>query len=144
MKMLSCTTMRPTRQCKPGTVSAGGVASKRAVVRLVRAQASDSAEASPTPAADICSTCGVDRSKMPGGCDGQGRVIGGMGALPGFGWWPIKAYKPCPALYEAGLEYTRKGQMTNDVLFGGVSLGPQGAQSLEEIKKTADKGIRIK
>ena len=30
-----------------------------------------------------------------------------MGALPGFGWWPIKAYKPCPALNEAGLEYTR-------------------------------------
>lgn len=80
---------------------------------------------------------------MPGGCDGQGRVIGGMGALPGFGWWPIKAYKPCPALNEAGLEYTRKGQGTNEVLFGGVSLGPQGAQSLEEIKKQADKGIKV-
>lgn len=47
--------------------------------------------------------CGVPR------CDGQGRVIGGMGALPGFGWWPIKAYKPCQALNEAGLEYTRYG-----------------------------------
>ena len=40
-------------------------------------------------------------------CDGEGRVVGGMGALPGFGWWPIKAYKPCSALYEAGLEYER-------------------------------------
>lgn len=37
----------------------------------------------------------------------EGRVVGGMGALPGFGWWPIKAYKPCPALFEAGLEYER-------------------------------------
>lgn len=29
------------------------------------------------------------------------------------------------------------------MLFGGVSLGPQGAQSLEEIKKQADKGIKV-
>eukprot|EP00198_Chlamydomonas_reinhardtii_P012486 XP_001701823.1 predicted protein [Chlamydomonas reinhardtii] len=88
------------------------------------------------------------RARCPAGTWAPGvtrasRVIGGMGALPGFGWWPIKAYKPCPALNEAGLEYTRKGQMTNDVLFGGVSLGAQGAQSLEEIKKQADKGIKI-
>ncbi|GFR47593.1 hypothetical protein Agub_g9327, partial [Astrephomene gubernaculifera] len=109
-----------------------------------KAQAPETAGATQESNPNVCSTCGVDRSKMPGGCDGEGRVIGGMGALPGFGWWPIKAYKPCPALTEAGLEYTRKGQMTNDVLFGGVSLGPQGAQSLDEIKRTADKGIRIK
>lgn len=38
----------------------------------------------------------------------------------------------------------RKGQLTNEVLFGGVSLGPQGSRSLDEIKKTSDKGIRIK
>jgi hypothetical protein len=40
-------------------------------------------------------------------CDGEGRELGGLGALPGFGWWPIKAYRPCPALSQAGLEYTR-------------------------------------
>ena len=40
-------------------------------------------------------------------CDGQGRVIGGLGALPGFGWWPIKAYRPCEALNQAGIEYVR-------------------------------------
>ena len=40
-------------------------------------------------------------------CDGEGRVIGGLGAVPGFGWWPIKAYRPCPALSEAGIDYVR-------------------------------------
>jgi hypothetical protein len=34
-------------------------------------------------------------------------VVGGLGAVPGFGWWPIKAYKPCAAFTAAGLEYTR-------------------------------------
>ena len=33
--------------------------------------------------------------------------MGGLGALPGFGWWPIKAYRPCPALESAGGQYTR-------------------------------------
>lgn len=41
-------------------------------------------------------------------CDRQGRIVGGIGALPGFAWWPIKAYRPCPALAEAGLTYTRQ------------------------------------
>ncbi len=40
-------------------------------------------------------------------CDEEGRVVGGVGALPGLGWWPIKAYKPCDNLTQAGLEYTR-------------------------------------
>lgn len=46
---------------------------------------------------------------MPGmlRCDGQGRVMGGLGAVPGFGWWPIKAYRPCPGLEQAGIEYVR-------------------------------------
>ncbi|PNW86120.1 hypothetical protein CHLRE_02g074100v5 [Chlamydomonas reinhardtii] len=135
---------------KPSVASRSAFGTARPVVAprvrvervVVRAQAPEAAEAQAVNS-NVCSTCGADKSKMPGGCDGQGRVIGGMGALPGFGWWPIKAYKPCPALNEAGLEYTRKGQMTNDVLFGGVSLGAQGAQSLEEIKKQADKGIKI-
>lgn len=100
--------------------------------------------AEPVANLNVCATCGVDKSKAPGGCDGQGRVVGGMGALPGFGWWPIKAYKPCSALYAAGLDYERKGQVTNEVLFGGVSLGPQGAQSLDEMKRTTEKGLKLK
>lgn len=56
---------------------------------------------------NVCRTCGVDLSKAPGGCDGEGRIIGGLAAVPGFRWWPIKAYRPCPGLEEAGLEYVR-------------------------------------
>ena len=41
-------------------------------------------------------------------CDRQGRIVGGIGGLPGFAWWPIKAYRPCPALAQAGLTYTRR------------------------------------
>ncbi|KAG2482179.1 hypothetical protein HYH03_018878 [Edaphochlamys debaryana] len=135
-------------QAKPFTASrpanARSVRPQRVAVVTVRAQAQESAEAAQAPNPNACPTCGIDKSKMPGGCDGAGRVIGGMGAVPGFGWWPIKAYKPCSALNEAGLDYVRKGQMTNDVLFGGVSLGKQGAQSLEEIKRQAERGIKIK
>ena len=38
----------------------------------------------------------------------------------------------------------RKGQATNDVLFGGVSLGKDGAKALEEMKRVGEKGIDIK
>ncbi len=37
----------------------------------------------------------------------------------------------------------RKGQVTNEVLFGGGSLGAEGVKTLDEMKKTADKGIKI-
>ena len=53
-----------------------------------------------------------------GSCDGEGRIIGGMGSLPGFGWWPIKAYRPCPNFVESGKQYQRKGQITDDIMFG--------------------------
>lgn len=42
-----------------------------------------------------------------GRCDGSGRIIGGIGAVPGFRWWPIKAYRPCPGLIESGRGYER-------------------------------------
>lgn len=40
-------------------------------------------------------------------CDGEGRIIGGLAAIPGFGWWPIKAYRPCAGLSQAGMDYVR-------------------------------------
>ena len=70
-------------------------------------------------------------------CDGTGRLQGGIGAVPGFKWWPIKvsvrahstggcsrqqphvlvltipaaftaqAFRPCPALIESGGTYTK-------------------------------------
>ena len=43
----------------------------------------------PSAATGGCPTCGAaDRAF---GCDGTGRIAGGIGAVPGFGWWPIKA-----------------------------------------------------
>lgn len=70
-------------------------------------------------------------------------MIGGLGAVPGFQWWPIKAYRPCPRLDEAGVEYQRKGQILNDVMFGGGSLDAQAYETLEEINKVARKGIKV-
>ena len=46
-----------------------------------------------TAATGGCPTCGAaDRAF---GCDGTGRIAGGIGAVPGFGWWPIKACERC-------------------------------------------------
>lgn len=50
------------------------------------------------------------------GCDQQGHKVGGAGAL--FSWWPIKAWGPCPRATDAGLSYTRKGQVIDEILFG--------------------------
>ncbi len=38
----------------------------------------------------------------------------------------------------------RKGQATNEMLFGGVSLGKTGATSLDAMTEQAEKGIEIK
>ena len=88
-----------------------------------------------------CNTCGAEN--VESGCDGEGRMIGGLGAVAGFGWWPIKAYRPCPKLDEAGIEYQRKGQILNDVMFGGGSLDKQANETLEEINRVARKGIKV-
>jgi hypothetical protein len=37
----------------------------------------------------------------------------------------------------------RKGQATNEMLFGGVSLGASGAESLDSMKEQAEKGITV-
>ncbi|EEH58015.1 uncharacterized protein MICPUCDRAFT_57160 [Micromonas pusilla CCMP1545] len=63
-----------------------------------------------------CDSCGLAKEKMQ--CDGSGRIIGGMGAIPIFSWWPIKAYRPCPGLIESGGVYVRKGQDVDGILFG--------------------------
>ena len=40
----------------------------------------------------------------PKGCK-DGRIAGGIGAVLDF--WPIKAYRPCPGLSQAGKDYSR-------------------------------------
>ena len=63
-----------------------------------------------------CQACG--KAEKVGGCNGEGRILGGLGAVPGFGWFPIKAYRPCPAFVDAGGRYKRQGQSLEEVAFG--------------------------
>ncbi|CAM9197865.1 unnamed protein product [Choristocarpus tenellus] len=65
----------------------------------------------PCPGYPKCS--GEYREK---GCDGTGRIVGGVGAF--FEWWPVKAYRPCPSFTAAKYKYDRQGQTLNEVVFG--------------------------
>jgi hypothetical protein len=38
--------------------------------------------------------------------------------VPGFGWWPIKAYRPCPGFVASGGRYRRQGQTMDEVVSG--------------------------
>ena len=44
---------------------------------------------------------------------------GGIATVPGFGWWPIKAYRPCPGFVASGGRYKRRGQSMDEVTSGG-------------------------
>lgn len=101
-----------------GVVSPPHVRSLRVSKRSVAVQSSSSATETSTSDANVCSTCGIAKDKMAFGCDGSGRIMGGLASIPGFGWWPIKAYRPCGKAVEAGIEYKRKGQGVDEVMFG--------------------------
>ena len=60
----------------------------------------------PLPAGPLCDYPGCDK----------GRVMGGLGAMELFKWWPIKAYRPCPKCAEKGLKYARSGQSLDEVM----------------------------
>ncbi|MCO5591176.1 hypothetical protein L7F22_045157 [Adiantum nelumboides] len=47
----------------------------------------------------------------------KGRIQGGIGALHGFDWWPIKAYRPCPAFIQSDGQYRRSGPSLNELAF---------------------------
>jgi len=68
----------------------------------------------------------VMQAKMTGvtceKCGGSGRIQGGLGAIPLFEWWPIKAFRPCPTCEEAGRSYNRRGQVLDEVLFGSTDM----------------------
>ncbi|KAB1215448.1 hypothetical protein CJ030_MR4G010541 [Morella rubra] len=65
-----------------------------------------------------CQACG--REEIERGCNGEGRIQGGIATIPGFGWWPIKAYRPCPRFLESGGRYRRQGQSMDEVVSGRV------------------------
>ena len=51
------------------------------------------------------------------GCNGNGRVLGGLAAIELFSWWPIKAYRPCPECAKRGVRYERSGQTLDEIAF---------------------------
>mmetsp|Transcript_35591 Transcript_35591/g.33751 ORF Transcript_35591/g.33751 Transcript_35591/m.33751 type:complete len:193 (+) Transcript_35591:121-699(+) len=55
------------------------------------------------------------------GCDGTGKIQGGIATIPLFGWWPIKVFRPCPSYIAAGYVYKREGQTMDQVLFSEPS-----------------------
>ncbi|KAJ8768571.1 hypothetical protein K2173_022683 [Erythroxylum novogranatense] len=63
-----------------------------------------------------CKACGGEEIEK--GCNGEGRIQGGIATVPGFGWWPIKAYRPCPSFVASGGRYRRQGQSMDEVAFG--------------------------
>ncbi|KAL4570654.1 hypothetical protein LXL04_026314 [Taraxacum kok-saghyz] len=66
-----------------------------------------------------CKACG--KAEIGRGCNGEGRIQGGIATVPGFGWWPIKAYRPCPDFVATGGRYRRQGQSMDEVAgFGSV------------------------
>jgi|TARA_B100000131_G_scaffold158691_1_gene153861 hypothetical protein len=110
MTMTMTTVMTTTARCDARRVARTPVARRGATV-VVRA--GDEGDAKCTGS---CDSCGLAKDKMQ--CDGSGRIMGGMGAIPLFSWWPIKAYRPCPGLIDNGGVYTRKGQDVNGILWG--------------------------
>ncbi|KAK2991431.1 hypothetical protein RJ640_019077 [Escallonia rubra] len=75
-----------------------------------------------------CKACG--KEEIESGCNGEGRIQGGIATVPGFGWWPIKAYRPCPGFVASGGRYRRRGQSMDEVAgFGRVEVGaPMGTK----------------
>ncbi|XP_020585253.1 uncharacterized protein LOC110027939 [Phalaenopsis equestris] len=63
-----------------------------------------------------CKACG--RKEIEKGCNGEGRIQGGIATIRGFDWWPIKAFRPCPGFVASGGSYKRYGQTLDEVAFG--------------------------
>ncbi|KAH6822636.1 hypothetical protein C2S53_008077 [Perilla frutescens var. hirtella] len=84
-----------------------------------RAEQSDDVVSSSSPSLPPLTGCkGCGREEIERGCNGEGRIQGGIATVPGFGWWPIKAYRPCPAYLQSGGRYRRTGQSMDEVVSG--------------------------
>lgn len=79
-----------------------------------------------------CKGCG--RQEMERGCNGEGRIQGGIATVPGFGWWPIKAYRPCPGFLASGGRYRRQGQSMDEVAFGRGERRPPAVSTGSEVE----------
>ena len=66
-----------------------------------------------------CSKCD---GELVSGCDGEGRIVGGLGAV--FSWAP-KAYRACPEFEAKGGQYTTRSG--NAAKYGEVGVEPSQA-----------------
>ena len=87
----------------------------------------------------MCSKSGSSSSSLPPkgtspalcpfapdcGCDGTGKMQGGIATIGFMSWWPIKVYRPCPEYIKAGYVYKREGQTMDQVLFSEPSTKMQ-------------------
>ncbi|XP_073226204.1 uncharacterized protein [Cicer arietinum] len=90
-----------------------------------------------------CKACGREETEK--GCNGEGRMQGGIATVPGFGWWPIKAYRPCPGFVASGGRYRRQGQSMDEVVSGSAKKisSPQTAtDSKSSNKKEGSKNLK--
>ncbi|KAI4302906.1 hypothetical protein MLD38_038599 [Melastoma candidum] len=65
----------------------------------------------------------------------EGRIQGGIATVPGFGWWPIKACRPCPGFVESGARYCRRGQSMDEVVSGRSGKAASSAFASEAGEK---------
>ncbi|KAE8712976.1 hypothetical protein F3Y22_tig00110221pilonHSYRG00435 [Hibiscus syriacus] len=77
-----------------------------------------------------CKACG--KEELERGCNGERRIQGRIATVPGFGWWPIKAYRPCPAFVASGGCYKRRGHSMDDVASGGGGPGVSPVGTADE------------
>ncbi|XAR70160.1 hypothetical protein NMG60_11026930 [Bertholletia excelsa] len=97
----------------------------------VKAESPTTEDSDLLPPTSGCQACG--RDEIEKGCNGEGRIQGGIATVPGFGWWPIKAYRPCPGFVASGGRYRRQGQSMDEIGFGG---GNKAGGSLGSNDKT--------
>ncbi|KAM3321558.1 hypothetical protein P3S67_002709 [Capsicum chacoense] len=103
-------------------------------------QASMNQESTSVLPPGACKGCG--RVEIESGCNGEGRIQGGIATVPGFGWWPIKAYRPCPAFVASGGRYKRFGQSMDEVVSGkGGRVSSSGTDAAVQ-SSTKKKGAK--
>ncbi|CAM0880569.1 unnamed protein product [Alopecurus aequalis] len=113
----------PTRARGSLVCSSSGSSSSSSVVTKDQEGAAEATSPAPVtydyrddPNFRGCKGCGREETER--GCNGEGRIMGGIAAVPLFGWWPIKAYRPCPGFVASGGRYRRYGQSMDDVIAG--------------------------
>jgi hypothetical protein len=73
-------------------------------------------------------------------CDGSGRIIGGIAALPWpFSLWPIKVYRPCPNFKG---EYRRAGQTLDELVGSKVSAATPSPPRTGEVVPLKTKELK--